>query len=358
VGEGGATDTYSLALTGEPAANVTIELGNTDGQVTAEADADPGSTSLVFTRFNWATPQVVRVSAVDDNVAEGSHTGLITHTVSSGDADYNNLAVPDVTANVIDDDLSLLTILQSQGSTDVAEGGAGDSYTIALASQLASVVWVQFEDPAGQVVADSGGLISDMHEFTAANWSQPQTVQVTASNDSDPEGPHQSYIVHTVYDATDIFNLTVLGQSVLSVNVSDDDLRGVVIAETDGSTDVTEGGDTDTYTAVLTQPPTADVTLHLGTGDGQLTAVDDAHPDHAFLVFDTFNWDTPQAVRVTAFDDQTAEGPHTGRITHTATSGDGDYHGLSIADLTANVADNDSAGLTITETEGSTDVPT
>ena len=106
-----------------------------------------------------ATPQVVRVSAVDDNVAEGPHTGLVTHTVASTDADYNNLAVPDVTANVIDDDLLLLTIVQSQGSTDVAEAGAGDSYTIALASDLAPVVWVQFEDPTGQVVADCGEYV-------------------------------------------------------------------------------------------------------------------------------------------------------------------------------------------------------
>jgi hypothetical protein len=44
---------------------------------------------------------------------------------------------------------------------------------------------------------------------------------------------------------------------------------------------------------------------------------------------------------VTAVDDAAVEGPHTGTITHTAASADAAYNGIAIANVTANITDND-----------------
>ena len=55
---------------------------------------------------------------------------------------------------------------------------------------------------------------------------------------------------------------------------------------------------------------------------------------------------------MTAVNDQIAEGAHTGTITHAASGGG--YNGVSIASVTANVTDNDTAGVTVTESGGST----
>jgi len=74
----------------------------------------------------------------------------------------------------------------------------------------------------------------------------------------------------------------------------------VQITPSGGSTDVAEAGGFDTYEVVLAAPPAANVTITLTSPDGQLTAVDNAHPANAFLEFNSGNWSTPQEVRVAA----------------------------------------------------------
>ena len=114
---------------------------------------------------------------------------------------------------------------------------------------------------------------------------------------------------------------------------------------------MSEGGATDSYDVVLNSQPQAGttVTIAIATSDGQTTTTPTS------LVFDETNWNVAQSVTVTAVDDAVAEGLHTGSITHTATSTDANYDGIGIASLTANITDNDTAGVTITES-GTTDV--
>jgi hypothetical protein len=108
-----------------------------------------------------------------------------------------------------------------------------------------------------------------------------------------------------------------------------------MITELDGSTNVTEGGATDTYTVVLSNPPTAEVTITINP-DHQTTALVES------LTFTPDNWHIPQTVEIAAIDDNLVEGNHTGTITHTAISADANYHGIQINSVTANITDNDS----------------
>ena len=59
---------------------------------------------------------------------------------------------------------------------------------------------------------------------------------------------------------------------------------------------------------------------------------------------------------VTAVDDAVVEGPQVSTLTHTASSVDTNYNGLVIPALTVNVTDNDTAGVTLVASGGSTDV--
>ncbi|MBK9492022.1 MAG: hypothetical protein IPO07_26880 [Haliscomenobacter sp.] len=79
VSEGGATDTYTVVLTSQPTSNVTITL-------TPNAQVSTNPTSLTFTNADWNIAKNVTVTAVDDAVIEGSHTGTIAHTATSSDA--------------------------------------------------------------------------------------------------------------------------------------------------------------------------------------------------------------------------------------------------------------------------------
>ena len=56
---------------------------------------------------------------------------------------------------------------------------------------------------------------------------------------------------------------------------------------------------------------------------------------------------TPQTVTVTAVDDSAAEGDHLSTITHSASSSDVNYDGISVSDVTANVTDNDNAVVAV-----------
>jgi hypothetical protein len=109
---------------------------------------------------------------------------------------------------------------------------------------------------------------------------------------------------------------------------------GVTVAPT--TADVTEGGATDSYDVVLTTAPSADVVITVA-GDAQC----DVSP--TTLTFTNGDFATAQTVTVTAVDDIDVEGAHACTITHSAASADGDYDGITIADVTGSVTDNDVA---------------
>ncbi len=107
---------------------------------------------------------------------------------------------------------------------------------------------------------------------------------------------------------------------------------GVIVTESGGSTNVTEGGPTDTYTVALSGASTAPVTITINAGT-QVTVLP------ATLTFTPANWNVAQTVTVTAVSDALVEGAHTGTITHTATSTDASYNGIAIANIVANITD-------------------
>jgi FG-GAP-like repeat/RTX calcium-binding nonapeptide repeat (4 copies) len=96
VTEGGANDSYKIELTSQPTASVTIAL-TTGNQIQSIAP-------LTFTANNWDVAQTVTVKAVNDTIAEGTHSANITHTATSTDARYNGIAVPRVRVAIDDND--------------------------------------------------------------------------------------------------------------------------------------------------------------------------------------------------------------------------------------------------------------
>ena len=109
---------------------------------------------------------------------------------------------------------------------------------------------------------------------------------------------------------------------------------GVILTQSGGSTAVTEGGATDTYTLVLKTQPTATVTITLAA-DAQ------TRTDKTTLTFTAENWNIPQTIIVTAVNDTLPEGTHTSTIQHTINSTDANYSSLTIPNLAVTVADND-----------------
>jgi hypothetical protein len=97
VAEGGPADTYTVALTSAPTADVTVTLTH-GGRLQAEP------VMLTFTPSNWDVPQTVTVRAVDD-AQPGSPPGdAVRHGVASTDARYDQFLLAPVRATIGDND--------------------------------------------------------------------------------------------------------------------------------------------------------------------------------------------------------------------------------------------------------------
>ena len=99
---------------------------------------------------------------------------------------------------------------------------------------------------------------------------------------------------------------------------------GVTVTESGGSTNVTVGGATDTYTVVLNSLPTANVTLTM-TFPAELNLVPTT------LTFTPAKWNVPQTVTVSGV--HTAIETPTALITHKAVSADPFYNGIAVASV-------------------------
>jgi hypothetical protein len=315
--EGGATGSYKIQLNSQPTAPVTISF-NTGDQL------NPIATPITFDSTNWNVAKTVTVSAIDDNLAQGTHSGTIAHTVTSTDANYNAKVIPNVTASITDNDSPGISIVQSEGETAIAEGGATDSYGVLLTTAPTANVTINF---------DTGSQINAIAPvtFTPNNWNVAQNVTVSAIDDSIAQGTRSGTITHTsVSTDTNYNNLTI---SPVTATIADNDTAGASISPE--STTATEGGVTGSYTLKLNSQPTAPVTISFDTGN-QISAM-------AAISFDATDWNVAKPVTVTATDDAAVEGAHTGAIGHTVTSTDTKYNGVAIPTVNVAITDNDTA---------------
>ena len=104
--ENGGTATWTVALSAQPSADVTVSVtsGNT-------SDATVSPASLTFTSSNWQTAQDVTVTGVDDTSqnTDNKRDVTITHTAAStGDSGYNGKTAT-VAVAVADDETATVT---------------------------------------------------------------------------------------------------------------------------------------------------------------------------------------------------------------------------------------------------------
>ncbi len=160
--------------------------------------------------------------------------------------------------------------------------------------------------------------------FTAQNWNVAQTVIVTAVNNPVAQGNRQNTIQHTVTSSDSKYNAIAVNS--VPVNITDPYTPGVIITQTDGSTNVTQSGTKDTYAVVLKSQPTTNVNIAVNTNN-QLTT------NPQTLTFTPQNWNVTQNVTVTAVNIAGNSGDCQDIIQHTVSSGDQNYNGIAISPI-------------------------
>ena len=314
VGEG-ADASYTVKLSAEPLADVTVRIEGASG-----TDLTLDRSRLTFTPSTWSTAQTVTVSAGED-ADSADDEATLTHTASGGG--YGSVS-KDLDVTVVDDETA--GIVLSESSLEVGEG-ADASYTVKLSAEPLADVTVRIEGASGtDLTLDRSRLT-----FTPSTWSTAQTVTVSAGEDAD-SADDEATLTHTASGAA-----TGSVSKDLDVTVVDDETAGIVLSES--SLEVGEGAD-GSYTVKLSAEPSADVTVRIEGASGT-----DLTLDSSRLTFTPSTWSTAQTVTVSAGEDaDLADDEAT--LTHTASGGG---YGSASEDLDVTVVDDETAGIVLSE---------
>ena len=138
VDETGTTDNISVVLNAEPSSDVIISVTSSD---TGEVTASPAT--LTFTSADWDIAKTVTLTGANDDLVDGSQTSTITLSVVDGssDDDFDGVADQTVSVTTTDSDVAGFTVIESGGTTTVAEDGSTtDDFTVVLDAQPISDV--------------------------------------------------------------------------------------------------------------------------------------------------------------------------------------------------------------------------
>lgn len=342
VNEAGTADTVEVTLTGQPLGNVVIQASSPD-----ISEVITPSTRLTFTTTNWDTPQVISFQGVNDVALDGDQTTslriVVLDNVSQDLFDGLTTTFDVVT---VDDESASWTIDESDGSNIVSEAGQTDTFTIVLDAQPVSPVTLELVSPDPDEVAASPATLT----FTPTNWNVSRTVSILGVDDSVVDGQQIGTLTIRTIDAETSDPFDGLSQDLSVINL-DDDVAGIVLTESDGSTVAQEGTFTDSVDVTLQAQPISDVVLTIASSDpSQGSAL------QSQLTFTSANWNVAQPVTVTATNDAIADGDATIELAITVqdASSHAQFHGLSET-LTVDILDDD-AGFSIGQTDGMTEV--
>ena len=230
-------------------------------------------------------------------------------------------------------------IILNKTAFSVGEGGdPASTYSVRLGMRPTAAVTVAVSGYS----SDDLMLDKPRLTFSTSDWHVEQTVTVSAPEDDDSRD-ETTTLTHTASGASEYRGKTAS----LDVTVFDNDSPGVTVATNPVTSPpaltLTEGG-SGAYTVVLESKPSANVTVTVAkTGTSGITV------NKSTLPFTTANWRTPQTVTVSAIQDGDAVA-ESATISHTVTSTDTQYAGISAASVGVTATDDDTPGVVVQPT--------
>ena len=327
IAENGGTTTATIQRNTDPSTALVVNVSSSDtteASVPSTVTFAAGQSSVTFT-----------VSGIDDNIIDGTQSASISVSLAG-------FTSATATVNVTDNDVAGFVFSQTTG---ILTGEENEFLTAPNALMAAVTVRLTSQPTSNVTIALSS---SDLTEgtiqpssivFTTSNWNQPQQISIFGVDDFVDDGDIAYSIITGAAVSSDP-NYSGLNPVDLSVTNIDNDAAGLVITESAGSTNVSEGGVSDSYTVRLASQPMSNVTVSLG-GGGQLAT------SPGSMIFTPANWNVNQTVTVSAVNDLVSEGLHAGTLTHTVTSADLLFNSLSPLNINVAITDNDAAALSV-----------
>ena len=315
----GGSETYTVELDFRPAGTVTVDLNLNP----ANPDLSVSPSRLTFTRSNWSA-KTVRVRAREDDDSLTDPAVKIEHDFSGDEYEYDDVTVPDVTVNIVENDDPGITL--STNTLQIREG-ASRTYTVKLDAQPEMDVTVDIQG-GGDLDLNPSSLT-----FTPQNWNSRQTVRVEAEHDPDTGTDDPVTVTHRASGSSEYVGQT----AELTVTINEDDVPSVTVS--DRSLTVREGG-SNTYTVVLDKEPSTNVTVTVTVPSGTGLTVTPLS-----RTFTPQTWDMPQDFPVRAANDDMNLPDRSVTLTHAASGGE--YSQVSVASVRVTVEDNDDPGIAV-----------
>lgn len=216
--EDGTTGTFTITLNkptpdGGLTINYTVDVASS---ATSGTDYSALSGS-VFIAANQTTG-TIDISAIDDFVIDAGETIIVNLSTGSEYKVHplNNTA----TLTIADNDVAGVTITPSNSSTDVVEGGATDTYTIALNTIPTAAVEITISADSQTEISVDGTNFAASQVVSLSDMTA-KTITVRGKADAVIEGLHTGTIYHAITNSGDANYTASLAINSLTVNISD-----------------------------------------------------------------------------------------------------------------------------------------
>jgi hypothetical protein len=323
--EGGASDSFSVVLTSQPTAPLTIAVSSSDA-----TEGTPAQTLLTFSTANWMTAQTVTVNGQNDGITDGDigYTIQLANPTTT-DAKYAAINPSDVEVTNKDNDVPGFAFDPDSG-LEVSEFLDTDSVAVTLNTPPTSNVTITFSSSD----TSEGTVLPLSLTFTPANWNVPQTVTVTGVNDTVADGNVTFLLVTGTSSSADPNYNGIDPPDIDVVNFDNDTAQVYVKARKRMFT--SEAGGSTSFRVRLTTAPTATVTCTLQSND-----LTEGTVSTTTLTFQPNNFGF-RTVTVTGVDDSIVDGDTSFVVLLNAcTSNDLAYQGSNPRDVPITNRDDD-----------------
>ena len=330
----GRRQNYRVALATEPTADVVVTI---DVPANAGFTVNPGS--LTFTPQSWGRKYVF-VEGTHDYDSDDEPTAQITHSISSGDANYRDLSASGVAVTIRDDDDPLVEVSFGEPTYDVDEGGTVDvTVTLSVDPERLVTIPVTATGQDGATSADYSGVPTDV---TFASGETEKTLTFTAIQDTDnDDGESVKLGFGTLPD-----RVSAGTTSETTVSITDDDVPDVKVSFGSATYNAAEGGTVDVIVTLDADPERPVIIPIVVTEQDGVSSADYSNVPHEITIS---SGETEKSFTLAATQDDIDDDGESVKLNFGSTLPEGVSEG-STAQTVVSISDDDAVGVTISET--------
>ncbi len=324
----GSDVTIKVVLSAPPERQVIIPITRTeDGATSADYSNVPANVTFGENdREKTFTFSAIQDTIDDDDEKVKLSFGSLPNAVTAGTDD-------EATVNITDDDHPEITVSYEHSTYNVPEGNSVAIKVVLSAAPKRPVdISITKSEEDGATSLDYIGVPASL---TFGENDTEKTFTFTANDDDINDDGEK---VKLGFGSSLPARITEGTTGEATANIIDDDGAGVSVSP--AALTIGEGS-SGAYKVRLSSQPTASVTV---TVTAPLNT--DIEVNKTTLTFTTSNWDTDQTVTVRTLHDSDHL-DDTGSVTHSASSTDSDYNGISISAVSVTVTDDEDTPVTV-----------